>query len=223
MACVSLTSRFWIGLLGGIVLLTGCATDRDSTPTRTSDAGVLNTTYPGWAPTSMQTMRQELVEAQQQVNDTLNTMFQLTNASAADLPSTYEAFSRQVAQVADQAEAARRRAVEMRTQRGPYITSWQKELERLSAPGSKAGAPSLKEAYSRLSDTADATVRAYQTFLGYAEDARKVLALELTPAGVKAAQSPLESARDSGITLREQIGNFIDQIDLLLPPAPPGT
>ena len=116
MSHATFTGRLGIGLLGSLVLLVGCATDRDD-PTgrsRETDAAISATAYPGWEPTSLQKMRQELVGERQDVNDVLNTMFQLTNASAADLPATYETFSRQVAQVNTQVEAARRRATESR-------------------------------------------------------------------------------------------------------------
>lgn len=211
------TCRAWAaGLLGVMVLVGGCATNKDGP--------VQEITEPGPVP-SMQDMRQELLRAQAQVDDVLADMEQLHAVSAADLPGAYEAFTRQVWQTALQADAAAYRAGRMQEQREQYVASWEKEIGQLSTLESRAGAPErrqvVRQNYTRLQEAARATAAAYPPLLAQLRDIQKDLSVDLTPVGVKAARPAFESARNMAIKLKLQMANFVAQIDLVLAVSPP--
>lgn len=197
-----------------VALLTGCATNVSG------QAKEVTRTV-----TSMQTTRAELAKAQVQIGDVLAAMDQLGSASAADLPRLYKAFTRQVAGTVSQGETARRRASQMRDRYQQYIASWEKEIEELSTPELRANAAerrqAVRENYDRLRDAARATDQAYQPFLTQLQDIQKSLSLDLTPAGVKAAQPAFERARQTGADLRQTITQFIAEIDHVMAVSPP--
>lgn len=204
-----------LGVLG-VVLLAGCAGNKSGQAKEALRAV-----------TSMQKTRQELVKAQTQVDDTLGAMNQLASAAPDKLPSAYRAFNKQVEQTVEQGATARRRADEMRDRWRDYIDSWERELEQLSTPELQARAAERRQAvennYERLRDAARALDQAYPPFLGHLRDIQTALSLDLTRAGVEAAQPAFESARASAVDLRREIASFIAQIDQVQAVSPPRT
>jgi len=200
------------GMLVALVLAAGCATGGQAREvTRTV--------------TSMQRTREELARAQVQVDDVLAAMNQLTLAAPENLPSAFKTFTSQVSQTVSQEQAARRRADEMRERWREYIDSWEKEIDVLTTPELRARAAERRQAvranYGRLRDMARAMDDAYQPFLGYLRDIQRALSLDLTPAGVQAAQPAFELARKSGADLKTQIAEFIAEIDRVMAVSPP--
>ena len=151
-------------------------------------------------------------------------MDQLSSASAANLPKTYKTFTNQVSQTVSQGDAARRRANQMRDRWQQYIASWEKEIDQLSTPELRAKAAERRQAvrqnYDRLRDAARAMDQAYQPFLTQLRDIQKSLSLDLTPAGVKAAQPAFEHAHQTGADLRQTITSFMAEIDHMMAVSP---
>ncbi len=201
-------------LLGIILLSAGCATNK------TGQAKEVTRTL-----TSMQSTRQELGKAQAQVDSVLAAMNQLGSASAAGLPKTYKAFTNQVSRTVSQAETVQRRADRMRERWQDYITSWERESEQFSTPELRAKAAerlqAVRQNYDRLREAARALDKAYQPFLAQLKDIQASLALDLTPAGVQAAQPAFENARKDAADVKQQIANFIAAIDQVLAVSPP--
>jgi chromosome segregation ATPase len=208
--------RIALSVLGIVVLLAGCATNKSGQAKEARRAV-----------TSMHKTRQELVKAQVQVDDMVGAMSQLASAAPDKLASAYRVFNRQLSQTVKQADAARGRANEMRERWRDYIDNWEKEAERLSTPGLQANAAERRQAveknYDRLRDAAHAMDQAYQPFLTHLRDIQKALSLDLTPAGIQATQPAFESARASAVELKQKIADFMAQIDQVQAVSPPQT
>ncbi|MCU0915093.1 MAG: DUF2959 family protein [Planctomycetes bacterium] len=203
------------GVLAVVALSAGCATWRGG------QAKEVTRTV-----TSMERTRAELARAQVQVDDVLAAMSQLTVVPLEGLRPAFKAFTSQVSQTVSQAEAARRRADAMRGRWREYIESWEVEIDRLSSPELQAkGAErrqTVRENYGRLRDVARALDDAYQPFLRQLRDIQRALSLDLTPEGVRAAQSTVDLARKSGGDVRARITDFIAEIDRVMAVSPPG-
>ncbi len=183
------------GGLGFLFLSAGCATDKDRRAQEVTGPV-----------TSIPTMRQELVKAQAQVDDVLTAMHQVRMASAAELPQTYEDFTRRVSEIARQADSAHQRALQMQGQEQQYVARWETETEQRQV---------VRQNYPRLQEAARAVDAAYPPFLTQLRDIEKALSQDLTPAGVKEARPVRDDARSTGTALKERIANFIAQLDLL--------
>lgn len=168
------------------------------------------------AVTSLDNTRQELVKADQEVNQTLAAMDQLA-AQPRDLKQSYRAFTTEVSDVTEQSEESRKRADEMRERWQDYITNWEREADRISSPELRAGAAerrqTVRENYDGLRNAARDTQAAYDPFVKQLRDIERALSLDLTPAGVDAAKPAMETARQTGAQLQEQINAFITELD----------
>jgi|GEM_PF-1851167 len=198
--------RALIGLLCGVVIVVaGCETNEGR------QAKVARK-----AVTSLEDTREELVKADQEVNQALAAMDQLA-AQPRDLKQAYRAFTTEVSDTSKQSQEAHERAEEMRERWQEYIASWEREADRLASAELRAGATerreTVRENYNRLRDVASEMQAAYEPFLKQLRDIQRALSLDLTPAGVEAAKPAIETARQTGTQLKEQIDAFIDELD----------
>jgi chromosome segregation ATPase len=202
------------GALGILLPLAGC------TMNKSGQAKEVTRTV-----TSMQATRQELAKAQVQIDDALAALDQLGSASPADLPRAYKTFTRQVSRTVSQADTARSHANEMRGRWRDYMTSWERESERFSTPELRAKATERRQAvqknYDSLRDAARMLDKTYPPFLTQLKDIQTSLSLDLTPAGVQAAQPAFQRAHQSGADLKQVIANFMSQIDQVMAVSPP--
>jgi chromosome segregation ATPase len=206
MTRIVLTRTIVAGMLCTIVIAAGCTTTQGRGEAKEATRAV----------TSLQETRAELLRADQQVNDTVTAMNQLASASP-DLPQAYKVFTAEVSQASTQAQTAQRRAEQMQVHWQQYIAAWEKEIDRLSIPELQAGAAQRRQTvranYDRLRDAARDMEAAYPPFLTQLRDLRKALSLDLTPAGVQAAQPAFTVARRSAADVRERINTFLSEID----------
>lgn len=211
------TKRALAGLLCGVaVLLAGCHTNegRQAKMARR-------------AITSLDSTRQQLVRADLEVNQALASMDQLA-AEPRDLRQAYKVFTAEVADTSKQSQEARERADQMRDRWQEYIANWEKEADALSSEQLRAGATerrqTIRDNYSRVREVARETQSAYEPFLKQLREIQQALALDLTPGGVEAAKPAMETARQTGAQLKEQIDAFINEIDIVTAKrvAPPG-
>ena len=202
------------GVLALVLSLAGCAGNKSGQAQEALQAV-----------TSMQTLRQELVRGQTQVDDTVAALNQLASASADKLPLSYRAFNKQVGRMSDEAATARRLANAMRDEWRNYLDSWEKENEQLSSPELRARLAERRAAveknYERLRDAARALDQAYGPLLGNLRDIQTALSVDLTQAGVQAAQPAFENARRNAANLRQEMANFITVIDEIQAVSPP--
>ncbi len=113
----------------------------------------------------------------------------------------------------------------MLTQWQQYITSWAKEIGRLSTPELRAGAAerrrTVRQNYECLRDAAGAMEQAYPPFLTQLRNIQKTLLLDLTPPGVRVVQPAFEDAHKSGAALQQTSTTFMAQIDQVMAVSPP--
>jgi chromosome segregation ATPase len=214
-----LIGRVAIALLGSVVvILAGCKTN-EGRQAKVARAAV----------TSLDETRQELVKADQEVSQALTAMDQLA-AQPRDLKQAYRTFGTEVTDASKQSQEARERADRMQAQWQDYIATWEQQAESIASAELRAGATerrqTVRENYDHLRDAANATQAAYEPFLRQLRDIQRALSLDLTPAGVEAAKPAMETARQTGNQLKEQIDAFIEELDTVsakraaLPSAP---
>ena len=168
------------------------------------------------AVTSLEDTRTELARADQEVDQALAAMNQLTS-EPRDLKQAYRAFSTEVSDTTKQSEKARDRAEEMREKWRDYIASWEQEMDRIASPELRAGAAerrqTVRENFNTLRDRARDLQEAYEPFIAQLRDIQRSLSLDLTPAGVTAARPAFEVAQQRGEELKQRIDAFITELD----------
>ncbi len=170
------------------------------------------------AVTSLEETRTELVRADQEVNQALAALNQLSS-EPRDLKQAYRAFSTEVSDTTRQSEAARERAEEMREQWREYIVSWEQEMDQVASPELRASAAerrqSVGDKFNTLRDMARDLQEAYEPFVAQLRDIQRSLSLDLTSAGVAAAEPAIEVAQQRGDELRQRIDAFITELDTI--------
>lgn len=192
-------------LCGAAVLLAGCETN-DGRQAKVARKAV----------TSLEDTRQELVRADHEVNQALTAMDQLAS-EPRDLRQSYKSFTTEIEDATEQSEEARERADKMSRYWHEYIASWERETEGITSPELRASAAerrqTVRENYDSLRDMARDLQTAYEPFVNQLRDIQRALSLDLTPAGVEATKPAMETARQAGTQLQEQIDAFITELD----------
>lgn len=188
------------------IALVGCKTSEEGKQAKVTSKMV----------TSLNETRQELVKADQEVDQVLAAMDRI-EAPSKDLRQEYKGFSAEVADVTEQAKEARKRSTEMQERWQDYVATWEREMDMVSSPELRAGAAERRETvranYDRLRDAARELRTAYDPFVRQLRDIERALALDLTPAGVEATKPAFENARETGATLQEKIDTFVAELD----------
>ncbi len=203
-----MTVKWWsVGsMLCAIMLLAGCGTTGQHAQAKKATRAV----------TSMEQTRAELVKADQQVDEAMIALDRLAS-SPAPLPDAYKVYTGEVSETTKQAREAQQRADRMREHWRDYITAWETEVETVSTPELQARSAerrqAVRENYDRLRDAALAMNSAYDPFLTQLRDIQKTLALDLTPGGIEAARPAIDGAHQSAQNLKQQISEFIQEID----------
>ena len=187
-------------------VLVGCKTSKEGRQAKVTSKMV----------TSLNETRQELVKADQEVDQVLAAMTRL-EARPKDLKQEFKAYSEEVSDVAAQSDAARERADEMRERWQDYVATWEDEMERVSSPELRASAAERRETvranYDHLRNAAREMQTAYGPFVRELRDIERSLSLDLTPAGVEATKPAFEKARETGTNLQEKIDTFVAELD----------
>jgi len=193
-------------MLCAIVLLAGCETTGQRAQAKKATRAV----------TSMEQTRAELVKADQQVDEAMVALDRLASSPAA-LPDAYRVYTAEVSETTKQAREAQERADRMRERWRDYITAWEMEVDDVTTPELQAKATerrqAVRENYDRLRDASRAMDTAYEPFLRQLRDIQTTLSLDLTPAGIEAAEPAIEAARQSAQNLKQQISAFVSEID----------
>lgn len=197
----------WLSIVGVLCIcagLVGCKTAGPRAPVVTQTV------------TSMQQTRMELVRANQQVDEAVAALDRLASPSAP-LTDAYRVYTTQVSETTKQEQEALQRADQMREQWRDYLATWEKELDAISTPKLRARAAerrqTVRENYDRLRDAARAMSNAYDPFVTKLRDIQRTLSLDLTPAGVNATRPAIEATRQNARNLKQQISDFIQEID----------
>lgn len=200
--------RTWtrIGVLGGALVVLASCQANEGRQAKVARRAV----------TSLEDTRQQLMQAERQVDASLISMDQLAS-QPRDLKQSYRSYANEVSKTVQEADRAQERADEMRMRWQEYITSWEQEADRIASEQLRAGATErrqgVRDNYNRLRNVANNTRQAYEPFLRELQDIRRALSLDLTPAGVEAAKPAMETARETGARLKEQIDAFIQELD----------
>lgn len=202
-----------VGLAGTMLLTTGCTVDNEPTDPAL-DAQVQEKRD---LVRSMNQLHEELLAAGLQIQRAISAIddFSRTN----DLKRAYAMYNDSVAELKIAAEQARLRGVEMRENREEYLIRWLDEVSTMSDPLLKdeleARRVRIRENFDRITELAAALRDAYPPFVTKLEDIQKALKLDLTPAGIQAIHSSLQSAKQEGEGLAKRLDEFGIEVDAL--------
>lgn len=184
-------------LIAGALLLSGC-----STPGMTEDKSR--------AVRSLEDLEERIGQANAQVDETVAAAEALNNA--ADLTQAYETLVDELDETRDMQKSAAKRRADMSVNSEAYITDWKAQATTLSNQGLREAATLRAEAvaqrFEAVREKADAAKKAYDPFITNLDDLEAYLINDLTPAGVKAAESVIKEVATTGKALKDAIDAY---------------
>lgn len=154
----------------------------------------------------------DLQAAQQQIARATSSLQQLQNQSAEDLRPRFEAFDRAVTQLERSASALDRQAGQLREERLAYLDRWEQQNRAIRSDEVR------RASLERRDEVAEELVRLEQDFLQARarleplvrdlQDIRRMLSVDLTPAGLATAQDLVERAREDAEPVRSALADL---------------
>jgi hypothetical protein len=138
---------------------------------------------------SIKEARGEATRATEQLKSTLDTISALTKQKEGDLRPAFNAFTAEIPKTEAAAAWTRTRAQWMASDGMKYFEDWQKTLDGISNESlKKKGQKRLdaaKKSYAKVEKSLKAAGEKFKPFLSDLADIQKVLANDLTAAGIK--------------------------------------
>lgn len=222
---MSTTPRAFVIPLAALAV--GCASGgssssmRATAPLHTTPAQPAAMSVPGvqrtaTAADALHAMADELSRTRQTIDAAGEALDELTRAQG-DLLAPYDRFMSLNQQLEEADRVVDQRADEMRGRARDYITNWEVEVYGVEDPDLRKHAESrrarVRDDYERIADVMRSLRDVMQPFRRQLDDIERVLANDLTPAGVRAVAPAAGRARQSGTEVQKRIDAVIAEVD----------
>lgn len=184
-------------LLSMLFILSGCATT--NTPSQETSS-------------SLDTMQEHLDEILTQLDETENSLNDVTNADESTLEDAYESFTDDVSQTEDMKNDFEDLADDVRQNSSEYLTKWENEVNNYEnnqlRRGSEQRLGEIRQALSSVRNNSGSVTRAMEDYLSDLNEIDSYLNNDLTISGVEAVYSLSQNMEDSGDNLRQEINTL---------------
>jgi uncharacterized membrane-anchored protein YhcB (DUF1043 family) len=197
-----------MGLVGTVLValvLTGCA----STPVERQEATA----------ESLTELRQAMTETRAQIEKTLASLINLTNAPAENLRPAYQEFAKNTDTMTEQARRIEAESNQVQRRSDRWLSSWEKsqvqnpELKQLSAERREQ----VVQRFQSIEGSLVAAREAFGPFVRNLQDVKKVVGNDLTPRGVQAVSGTtvVQNATERGQAAARALDVTIDDLRAL--------
>jgi uncharacterized protein YukE len=167
---------------------------------------------------NMETVKAELRDIAGQINRLVATArgFE-TVAKQGSLKTHYDQFVAESRTLGDQTARIRSRAEDLRSRRDAYLEAWEQELAEVKSDGVRAASAERREAIAAAFGEVEQVVRgvreSYRLFVEDVEAIRIVLGNDLTEAGVKSVEEPVEKLGIDGPNVVKGVNAIVDSLE----------
>ena len=158
----------------------------------------------------------EIVRTGNKLQETIQTLNELTAQTTGDLRPTYQRFSTAVTETQELAKTTAARAATLTDNMTTYFVRWQNELGGISSPGVKSAAEkrltTVQRSYSALAADMAKVAEKFRPLLGDMNDIKVALDLDLTAGGVKSIKGVANKATKKMASLHEDVTALLGKI-----------
>jgi hypothetical protein len=168
---------------------------------------------------SVAQFKAELIQGNADIDKVLATLGKLTDPQTppAELRSTFDAYSDQLARMTQRSEQLRREAEQMRDSRAAYFAKWEEKAAEIDNPSIRASVEArkarLRAAHDRITTGALAARDAYEPFMRDLQDVRKYLAADLSPSSVQMLGDVGKKANTEGAVVKQRVNAVVAELD----------
>ena len=167
--------------------------------------------------TPMQIFRNDLVAGEQQIDNTLKALAQVTDPKQEDLKAAYDNFTNQLARTNDQADKLKREADAMRTAREKYFAGWEEKVADIDNPTIRASAEArrtrMRDSQERIVTKSQAVRDAYQPFMKDLQDIKKYLDQDLSKDSIADIGDAVKKVQADGAIVKQKIDAVVAELD----------
>lgn len=165
---------------------------------------------------SIALIRTETVATRDQLQATLNALNALTKQTKGDLQPTYDAYAAEVMKTHAVAGQTAARITAMQAASQEYFGAWKADIAGINNESLRAKALKRMDAVQKnyngvIKSLQDASER-FKPFLSNLDDVQKMLANDVTPAGVKAVRGVASDANWNIKNVRSSIADAIQEL-----------
>jgi ABC-type transporter Mla subunit MlaD len=165
---------------------------------------------------SVAMIRTETVATRDQLQSAVDALNALTKQEKGDLQPTYNAYVEQVKKTHDVAETTATRFASMQTASKQYFDVWQQQISGINSESLRRQAQKRMDSVVKnyndvIASLSDATEK-FKPFLSNLDDVQKMLAIDITPGGVKAIRGTVSDANWSMKKVRSSLSSAIDDL-----------
>ncbi len=143
------------------------------------------------------------------IDAALKSLDALVNTQGEDLKTPFEAYTKSVSALDEQAKVVRARAQEMQAKGDEYFKSWDAQGETSDMSAERRA--KLAETYAKIKDDSLQAGDAFQPFLASLKDVQGYLNLDLSRKGVDSVKDLAKKARANGDQVKAKIEDVIQQ------------
>jgi uncharacterized phage infection (PIP) family protein YhgE len=186
-------------------LLTGCATSGYRQADKTG-AGISE-------------FRDEIVNGKKAIDDTMQSLDQISVSASTDPRKAFERYSKSVANLESTASKVRKRSQDMKEQGKAYFAQWEKQLAEVQNPEIRKLAverkAKLQETFDSIKKFAEPLRTQFDPWMSDLKDLQKYLGNDLTIAGVDAAKVPFAKTRTEGIEVQKSMDALVAELNTI--------
>lgn len=153
--------------------------------------------------------RDQLAEAQQQVDATMHSLTSLRRTPAERLADAFKRYKDDVDKLELEQRDVRRRAEQMKTEQDEHIKAWQDEMATIKDPTIKSSLDSRRTAarsnFTLIRMYADDVRKTYEPFLKRNKEMVHALSIDLSPAGITSLTPAMDEIMRDGAVLKERL------------------
>ena len=175
---------------------------------------------------SLAALQAEIQKTSDQLGVSVTALDDLVKNPNPDLKPQFDTFSKAMEVLEAQIAATRSRSEAMKARGKEYFTAWEEDSKALSSQEMREYSMERRSQLNATYDTIKAEVQSVgelgKPLMDALRDTRRVLSMDLTPAGLDLAKGPAEKATASAAELRTEIEKLQKDLDgvakLLAPP-----
>jgi len=159
---------------------------------------------------SMGAFGTETAKVNDSIDDTIRALEALVGTQASDLKVPFEAYSKSLTALDEQANVIRARADEMKATGDKFFQKWEADSSATVSPERRA---ELSASYSRIKEDMVAAGATFTPFLASLKDIQSYLKLDLSVSGINSVGELVKKARSDGATVKSRIDGVLVQLN----------
>lgn len=152
----------------------------------------------------------EVAKVSDGIDAALAALEALTGAQGDDLKGSFDAYTKSVSALEEQADKVRDLASELKARGDEFFAEWEADETSEVSPERRA---KLSASYGQIEQSMSAAAKDFDPFLASLKDIQKFLKLDLTRRSLGSLSDVVTEAREHGAQVKSSIGKVLENVN----------